>query len=189
MPARLELWIYAALFALAATLAWSAATTDSVTVDEPAHLVAGYASLRTGDFRLSPDHPPLARWLLALPFQAIGQPWAVERQEGWDSGDIFALGERFFAEADDRDQLLLASRGVAIVLFVALLAVVAWITRELLGSSAALFATTLVALDAKKPEHKEVLDAWSCKAFVEADPKAWDGMRKVLANLPKDFLK
>jgi phosphonate transport system substrate-binding protein len=47
----------------------------------------------------------------------------------------------------------------------------------------------LVALDAKKPEHKEVLDAWKCEKFVEADPKLWDGMRKVLAELPKDFLK
>jgi phosphonate transport system substrate-binding protein len=47
----------------------------------------------------------------------------------------------------------------------------------------------LVALDAKNPEHKEVLDAWKCNAFVEADPKHWDGMRKVLAELPKDFLK
>src|SRR5262245_805393 len=47
----------------------------------------------------------------------------------------------------------------------------------------------LIALDAKNPEHKEVLDAWSCKAFVAADPKLWDGMRKVLAELPKDFLK
>lgn len=47
----------------------------------------------------------------------------------------------------------------------------------------------LVALDPKKPEQKEVLDAWSCKAFVAADPKMWDGMRKVLAELPKDFLK
>ena len=47
----------------------------------------------------------------------------------------------------------------------------------------------LVALDPKKPEQKEVLDAWKCKAFVEADPKLWDGMKKVLAELPKDFLK
>lgn len=47
----------------------------------------------------------------------------------------------------------------------------------------------LIALDVKNPEHKEVLDAWSCKAFVAADPKQWDGMRKVLAELPKDFLK
>lgn len=47
----------------------------------------------------------------------------------------------------------------------------------------------LLALDASKPEQKEVLDAWSCKKFVEADPKLWDGMKKVLADLPKDFLK
>jgi phosphonate transport system substrate-binding protein len=47
----------------------------------------------------------------------------------------------------------------------------------------------LVALDAKNASHKEVLDAWKCTKFVEADPKMWDGMRKVLAELPKDFLK
>lgn len=47
----------------------------------------------------------------------------------------------------------------------------------------------LVSLDAKNKDHKEVLDAWSAKAFVAPDPKMWDGMRKVLAELPKDFLK
>jgi phosphonate transport system substrate-binding protein len=47
----------------------------------------------------------------------------------------------------------------------------------------------LIALDPKKPEQKEVLDAFKCQAFVAADPKMWDGMRKVLAELPKDFLK
>ena len=62
MPARVAPWIAALLLVCAAGLAWSAATTDSVTVDEPAHVTAGYASLVTGDYRLSPDHPPLARW-------------------------------------------------------------------------------------------------------------------------------
>ena len=47
--------------------------------------------------------------------------------------------------------------------------------------------SALIALDPKKPEHKEVLDAWSCKAFVAADPKLWDGMKKVLAELPKGY--
>ena len=47
----------------------------------------------------------------------------------------------------------------------------------------------LLALDVKKPEDKEVLDAWKAKSFVAADAKLWDGMRKVLAELPKDFLK
>jgi phosphonate transport system substrate-binding protein len=47
----------------------------------------------------------------------------------------------------------------------------------------------LLALDPAKPDQKEVLDAWSCKKFVAADPKLWDGMKKVLAELPKDFLQ
>lgn len=49
--------------------------------------------------------------------------------------------------------------------------------------------SALVALDPKNADHKAVLDAWKCKAFVAADPKLWDGMRKVLAELPKDYLK
>lgn len=49
--------------------------------------------------------------------------------------------------------------------------------------------SALIALDAKNPEHKPVLEAFKCKAFVAADPRQWDGMRKVLAELPKDFLK
>ena len=47
----------------------------------------------------------------------------------------------------------------------------------------------LIALDPKNPDHKEVLDAWDAKVFVAADPRMWDGMKKVLAELPKDFLK
>lgn len=34
---------------------------DGFTVDEPWHLVAGVSYLRTGDFRLNPEHPPLVK--------------------------------------------------------------------------------------------------------------------------------
>ena len=34
---------------------------DSFTVDEPWHVVAGTSYVRTGDFRLNPEHPPLAK--------------------------------------------------------------------------------------------------------------------------------
>lgn len=34
---------------------------DSFTVDEPWHIVAGTSYLRSGDFRLNPEHPPLAK--------------------------------------------------------------------------------------------------------------------------------
>ena len=34
---------------------------DSLTVDEPWHVVAGTSYVRSGDFRLNPEHPPLAK--------------------------------------------------------------------------------------------------------------------------------
>lgn len=34
---------------------------DGFTVDEPWHVVAGVSYLRTGDFRLNPEHPPLVK--------------------------------------------------------------------------------------------------------------------------------
>lgn len=34
---------------------------DGYTVDEPWHIVAGVSYLRTGDFRLNPEHPPLVK--------------------------------------------------------------------------------------------------------------------------------
>lgn len=47
----------------------------------------------------------------------------------------------------------------------------------------------LLALDAQNPDHAPLLAAWKCTRFVAADQSRWDGMRKVLAELPKDFLK
>ena len=147
MPARVAPWIAALLLVCAAGLAWSAATTDSVTVDEPAHVVAGYASLVTGDFRLSPDHPPLARWLLALPLLEQSGPWPAVETEAWQRGDIFALGRDFFETPNEGEQRILKSRAVAICFLLALLSAVAWIAREFHGLPGALLATTLVAFD------------------------------------------
>ena len=39
----------------------------SPTYDEVAHLPAGYSYLRWDDYRLNPQHPPLAKMLAALP--------------------------------------------------------------------------------------------------------------------------
>lgn len=43
---------------------WIGTLLDSFTIDEPYHLVAGTSYVRTGDFRLNPEHPPLMKlWL------------------------------------------------------------------------------------------------------------------------------
>lgn len=147
MPARVAPWIVALVLACAGGLAWSAATSDSVTVDEPVHVVAGYASLITGDFRLSPDHPPLARWLLALPLLLRPVNWPAEETPAWKSGDFLTIGREFFERWNDGQRLILWSRAVALALFLALLLTVAAAARELSGGAGALLAMTVVAFD------------------------------------------
>ena len=147
MPARVAPWIAALLLVSAAGLAWSAASTDSVTVDEPAHVTAGYASLVTGDYRLSPDHPPLARWLLALPLLVQPVRWPAAETEAWRTGDIFTLGNDFFERWNDGQALIRASRRVAIGFLLALIATVGWIARRLHGVPGSLLAMAIVAFD------------------------------------------
>ena len=44
---------------------------QSPTVDEPVHLLSGYASLKWSDYRANPEHPPLAKLWAALPLLAM----------------------------------------------------------------------------------------------------------------------
>ncbi|TNJ32854.1 phospholipid carrier-dependent glycosyltransferase [Arenimonas terrae] len=49
------------LAALAVLRSHGGTRLDGYTVDEPWHVVAGVSYLRTGDFRLNPEHPPLVK--------------------------------------------------------------------------------------------------------------------------------
>ena len=44
---------------------------DSATMDEAAHLPAGYSYLTQKDMRLNPEHPPLIKDLAAIPLLFI----------------------------------------------------------------------------------------------------------------------
>jgi hypothetical protein len=44
---------------------------QSPTIDEPLHLLAGYSYLKWGDYRVNPEHPPLAKMFGALPLLAL----------------------------------------------------------------------------------------------------------------------
>lgn len=62
---------------------------DSPTMDEQNHLARGLALLRTGDPRLSLEHPPLINVLSALPLLALPDvrlptdDWSWEAVDGW----------------------------------------------------------------------------------------------------------
>ena len=60
-------WLITPLVLLFFWLAVSSMVGDSPTMDEQNHLARGLAFLRTGDPRLSLEHPPLVNALSALP--------------------------------------------------------------------------------------------------------------------------
>lgn len=142
----------ALIIGVALMLAGWAAHTDSITVDEPSHLVAGYTALRFGDFRLSPDHPPLARLLLALPLLAQDIVWLPADADpgsrvAWSQGDFLTLGREFFEPWNDGMKLVAASRVVALLILAALLWTTFLIARARFGGAGGLVALALVAFD------------------------------------------
>src|SRR5216683_7576328 len=64
---------------------------ESNIADEPVELAAGYSYLKLGDFRISPEHPPLARLLAVFPLLAM-QPALPADPVSWSRADEYAYG-------------------------------------------------------------------------------------------------
>src|SRR4030043_212174 len=110
-------------YLVAATLLWllfaqavRGAVVLSLAFDEGPHLAVGYATLRTGDFRLQPVHihPPLAKLLGAFVYR-----WAADLA-GWKAGllalFLYALDPNIVAHA----QVITTDMGVTVFGFAAL---------------------------------------------------------------------
>lgn len=94
--AHRRLWLAVAALLLFFLLAVQSLAGDSPTMDEQNHIARGLAFLRTGDPRLSLEHPPLVNSLSALPLLTMPHlrlptdhpSW--ERREGWyEFADLF----------------------------------------------------------------------------------------------------
>ena len=115
----------------------------SATSDEPIHLAAGYSYWQTRDFRMNPEHPPLAKLLAALPLLVFAPRFDTSDQS-WQAGveDAFAFK---FLYGNDADHLLFWSRAV-MVMIAALGATVTFLwARDLFGGAAGIFAVALYA--------------------------------------------
>ena len=115
----------------------------SATSDEPLHLAAGYSYWQTRDFRMNPEHPPLAKLLAALPLLAL-HPRFNTSDASWKNGIEDAFAFRFLY-GNEADRLLFWSRAV-MVLIAALGAAVTFLwARDLFGAPAGIFAAALYA--------------------------------------------
>jgi Dolichyl-phosphate-mannose-protein mannosyltransferase len=82
-------WSAGLLAALA--LQAAAISTQSLTGDEPYHLLAGHQALRYGENTLNIEHPPLVKMLASLPLLAEAEPLAPPRDVTNALGDAQAI--------------------------------------------------------------------------------------------------
>jgi hypothetical protein len=150
-----------ALLALFVVCGFVSLSRDSATFDETAHLGAGVSYLETGDFRLNPEHPPLAKLIAAAPLAFLHRGggdydsplWTGSRVSAgdarrshasqWGFGFEFLNGPRKDALRRDPAARLSPARCTILFLGVLLAMVVyAW-AHELYGRPAGLLALAL----------------------------------------------
>lgn len=122
---------------------------DSATFDETAHIGAGLSYLQRGDFRLNPEHPPLAKSLSGMALIATGKAGADYGSAAWSGGDAWEFGWELLNGPHDaqtrRDpgvRLIPARIPIVILGLLLVLVVYAW-SRELWGKEAALLALVM----------------------------------------------
>ncbi len=120
------------LAAFAAQCGWFLRT-QSLTVDEPSHIISGLNGWRNGAFKDHDDNPPLLRLWLTLPIR--DEQWQLERIH-----DHAITGIRPDAEA-----LAWRVRGMNVLLGIAMGAVLWLATRRLFSEGAANVALALYA--------------------------------------------
>ena len=119
---------------------------DSLTMDELAHLPAGYSYLTQKDMRLNPEHPPLLKDLSAIPllfikginFPAEIKDWKEDINGQWGFGNIF-----LFKSGNPADKMIFWGRiPMILVLIILGIYLFRW-TKELFGNKAGLLALFL----------------------------------------------
>jgi hypothetical protein len=117
----------------------------SLTMDEKAHIPSGFSYLLFQDYRLNPEHPPLAKDLSAIPllflnlnFPTEYSSWTNDVNGQWESGSRF-----IFKSGNNPDQIIFWSRLPMILLLLALGWFIFFWVRKLGGNKPALLALTL----------------------------------------------
>lgn len=119
------------------TQAALSAQSKSATFDEEYHITRGYAYLRTGDFRMSFSHPPLANVWSSLPLLWLLEIDLPIDHPSWDDGNLLVFADEFLWRSNENSQQIVAlARLPIIVLGIVLIVTLFWWTRQLAGALA-----------------------------------------------------
>jgi len=131
------------LLLLMFVLATTSLAGDSATMDEVAHLPAGYSYLTQKDMRLNPEHPTLIKDLAGLPLLFLKNIKFPSEIKDWqeDINGQWGFGYHFLYQAGNPADKMIFWGRLPMVLILILLGfyVFKW-ARELFGNKAALLA-------------------------------------------------
>lgn len=119
---------------------------NSATWDEPDHAYSAYMQTKYGDFGLNPEHPPLVKYLAALPLLNLHL-----REPVLDAARPFrmqeVIGGREFVFGNDANAILLRARMATSVLTLLLGLIAFLMAREMFGTTAGMVTLGLLAFD------------------------------------------
>jgi hypothetical protein len=133
---RFQFALYAVIIAIGVVRIASTHHTFSETLDEPAHVAAGFEWLEGNHYALDPSHPPLSRALFALPAKLQGVPHSDEQ-------DFVARGNEILYFQDHYEQNLARARWGNLLFFIlGAVSVAMWGARAF-GHTVGIIATAL----------------------------------------------
>ncbi|HEY7164802.1 MAG TPA: hypothetical protein VIB79_09600 [Candidatus Binatia bacterium] len=137
---------------------------NSPTIDEPIHLLAGYSYIKWQDYRVNPEHPPLAKMFGALPLLALDvkdpRPSSADwseipgRRPGIPAGRV-AL-QFFFADNDAETLFFYGKLPFVLLGAILALAIFFW-SEERFGIAAAAAALILFVTNPTILAHSTVI--------------------------------
>jgi len=116
---------------------------DSLTMDELAHLPAGYSYLVKQDMRLNPEHPPLIKDLAAFPLLFIKGITFPENHPSWqkDINGQWTFGNQLlFHHNNPADQMIFWARMSMILILIIFALIFYYLAYRYFGGKTALLA-------------------------------------------------
>jgi tetratricopeptide (TPR) repeat protein len=158
----LVLSVFAFVFALISITSF---LQKSPTVDEPMHLLSGYANLKWADYRANPEHPPLAKMWAAVPLVFLDVRDPRSTSPYWDRiptespralHTVNVAAQLLFVD-NDAENLFFYAKVMMVALAVVLGCFVFMWSREIFGLSGALASLFLYTLDPNILAHSQLV--------------------------------
>jgi hypothetical protein len=144
------------LAAISAAIVFGHTRDDSLSTDEPIHMLSGYTAVSAGSMIANLEHPPLLKALSGLALQTLPlKPPPAHVPIGAFFSDF---GQAFlFDNTAPPDSIAARARAPFALLFAGLLLLVFFAARRRYGAAPALFAEALLAFDPNLVAHAGIV--------------------------------